>query len=267
MTRECRECGREFESKRGLDSHIGHMHPNAKRREIQCDYCGDTRQVLKCNSDPNTRDFCDGDCRSAFMSDFMTGENNPSWDGGKTTIECEWCGDRFDVTPAAVERTQYCSKGCYGNAMSARKTEQTPNYQGGRAEVKCKNCSELFNVKQARVDVATYCSTECMAEGYKEITGEDHPAWEGGTIDYYGPNWQEQRRKALERDNYTCQDCGVGKDEYEWIDVHHIQPLSNFSGEGRPDYERANRLGNLVTLCRPCHRKWEGMAGLRPDTR
>lgn len=201
------------------------------------------------------------------MEGRLTGVDNPSWNGGDVTMECEWCSGEFDVTPAAVERSRYCSKECYGKAMSARDKEDTPNYQGGLVEIECAACNQLFEVKPAREDRATYCSTECMAEGYTEITGEDHPAWSGGTVDYYGPNWQQQRQKALERDDYTCQDCGVTKDGYEWIDVHHIRPISTFIDGGRPDYERANRLDNLVTFCRPCHRRWEKIPGLKPDNR
>jgi len=69
--------------------------------------------------------------------------------------------------------------------------------------------------------------------------------------DYYrGSNWHKQREKALERDGYRCQICKkkVGKRSRDY-GVHHITPYREYGS----DYERANRLSNLITLCRHCH--------------
>ncbi|WP_155118167.1 homing endonuclease associated repeat-containing protein [Halorubrum sp. T3] len=90
----------------------------------------------------------------------------------------------------------------------------------------------------------------------------------------YGPNWREQRRQALERDDYECQTpwCEmtqadhqeqVGKD----ISVHHLLPRKFFVGpDGRFDYEQANRVSNLVTVCSKHHLIWEAVAPQRLDT-
>lgn len=89
--------------------------------------------------------------------------------------------------------------------------------------------------------------------------GENAPNWKGGHASDYGSNWKRQRDKARARDNNTCQDCG-----HEWqegeirLDVHHIIPLKEFDVP-----EEANDLDNLITLCRECHKKWEGIP-LRP---
>lgn len=79
-----------------------------------------------------------------------------------------------------------------------------------------------------------------------------------GTVDY-GPDWPEQREKALERDNWICQDpnCDVTDEEHrgmhgQGLDVHHIKKVRLFEKE-----EDAHRLENLVALCRACHVKWE----------
>lgn len=92
--------------------------------------------------------------------------------------------------------------------------------------------------------------------------GENSPFWEEGYDHYYGPNWQEKREEARSRDNYRCQDCGVHEDELDIpLHVHHINPLKNFD-----DVEEANKLTNLVSLCQPCHNRWEGIP-LKPDNR
>lgn len=58
-----------------------------------------------------------------------------------------------------------------------------------------------------------------------------------------------ERLAALERDCYTCQDCGfAGQPGYAQgtLQVHHIKP-SRLGG--------SNELDNLVTLCTACHKK------------
>jgi transposase len=85
------------------------------------------------------------------------------------------------------------------------------------------------------------------------------PNWKGGYASDYGSNWKRMRNKARKRDNNTCQYCGYEREDGEkHLDVHHIIPLKKFD---KP--EKANTLNNLITLCRSCHNKWEGIP-LRP---
>jgi len=96
-------------------------------------------------------------------------------------------------------------------------------------------------------------------------TAEDHPAWKKNQHDYYGPNWDEKSLKARLRDQARCQSCGDSDAEsleaYGSINfVHHIIPRSEyFNDEGVFDYETANRLTNLITLCPSCHGELEGL--------
>lgn len=268
MTQECPKCDREFANERGVNAHIGHAHPEYKQQSVECHVCGDQKTIPQCQYELSERFFCGQSCRHEFMADHMEGDNNPSYNGGKVTISCERCGEAVKVTPALEDRKRYCSKSCYTKAMSERSGEQTPNYQGGKREIQCEECDSTFAVKKAREDIATYCSRECMGSAYERLRrGEGSPSWAGGAVDYYGPNWDEQRRRALDRDGYSCQDCGVSREEFDWIDVHHIFPIKRFISETHADYESANRLGNLITLCRGCHKKWETMTGLQPDNR
>jgi transposase/predicted RNA-binding Zn-ribbon protein involved in translation (DUF1610 family) len=89
--------------------------------------------------------------------------------------------------------------------------------------------------------------------------GEDNPMWKGGANDYYGPSWYAARRQARERDGYTCQRCGMTDEEHleeyhQELHVHHIQPFRTFQ-----DHQNANKLDNLITLCRDCHDSLEGL--------
>ena len=80
--------------------------------------------------------------------------------------------------------------------------------------------------------------------------GPNSPSWKGGCVDYYGPNWDQQRSLAIKRDNGQCRRCGLSEVEMGHApDVHHLRKLRLFKG----DYEAGNALTNLVTLCPPCH--------------
>ncbi|WP_254838063.1 helix-turn-helix domain-containing protein [Natronomonas marina] len=112
---------------------------------------------------------------------------------------------------------------------------------------------------------------------WEEVSDENHPARKEdiGDYRYYGPNWNEQRRKALQRDTPNngsepvCQRCGMCMSEHEeqhgvGLHVHHIVPLREFEdGDGDVDYEKANRLENLITVCMDCHVTWENCQPLR----
>lgn len=64
-----------------------------------------------------------------------------------------------------------------------------------------------------------------------------------------GPDWEEFRLAALERDGYICQDCGFTDFTGSKLHVHHIIPWH---------LRQVNELRWLVTLCRQCH-------GRRPE--
>jgi len=118
------------------------------------------------------------------------------------------------------------------------------------------------------------------AAGYEPVGRPSGPAngnWKADSKDerrYYGPNWKTQRAKALERDSYVCQTPGCDWSQTahreafgKGLHVHHIQPLSSFEDSSDDvDFERANRLENLVTVCVQHHRLWERVSPLRPDT-
>jgi hypothetical protein len=120
-----------------------------------------------------------------------------------------------------------------------------------------------------------------MTAGYEPHTpfrGSDHPRWVGGKERdrlWYGPKWSQQRERAVQRDGFECQrpNCDhtrashrnqYGRD----LHVHHIVPLRSFRDEtGEIDYEQANALDNLVTLCIEHHARWEQISPLQPDIR
>jgi 5-methylcytosine-specific restriction endonuclease McrA len=79
--------------------------------------------------------------------------------------------------------------------------------------------------------------------------------WRGGYDYYQNSLWLETRKKALQRDDPTCQGCGASRDELDGpLDVHHVIPINEHES-----FESATYLDNLITMCQSCHQRWEGV--------
>lgn len=76
-------------------------------------------------------------------------------------------------------------------------------------------------------------------------TGKNHPCWNGGvsTLPYGTEFTRKFKRMLRERDNYTCQSCGITQSEYgRTLQIHHI------------DHDKLNNNPtNLVTVCGSCN--------------
>lgn len=120
------------------------------------------------------------------------------------TLQCNVCGDDYEVTPSRADSSKYCSQDCYGESLSGRNEENYTTYECGhcgdefealksrdrdycsndcltasqrnRTTIECANCGEDFEVIKSQVDWRVCCSYECMGEQMsEEQTGEDHP--------------------------------------------------------------------------------------------
>lgn len=86
----------------------------------------------------------------------------------------------------------------------------------------------------------------------------DSTAFDGGDSEFQrDPNWEDKRERRLEIDNHECQDCGVHEDNYyRSLDVHHLTKKQEFvRDDGSVDWEAANAMKNMVSLCQSCHVK------------
>jgi len=62
------------------------------------------------------------------------------------------------------------------------------------------------------------------------------------------PGLADIRSLVLKRDGWLCQRCRISVD-YDTVEIHHIRPVKQFR---KPT--NANKLSNLQTLCRTCHK-------------
>ncbi len=74
----------------------------------------------------------------------------------------------------------------------------------------------------------------------------------------YGPDWPRISLAVRTRDGFRCQVCGVPEAAGREHDVHHKIPFRAF-----PSAAEANRLDNLITLCRVDHRRAEQNVRIR----
>jgi len=190
------------------------------------------------------------------------------------TAECPTCGDEFDTKHgmrihhygAHGERLpnrtcQSCGKQFYDDESKRTYCDEcdppttpsgqdNPNWKGGKPKKSCDYCGETYHTYRDN----RFCSRECFRIWWSEQTRNDgNPMWSGGVKVGYTGTWAKIRRRALERDNHTCQSCGATRDELgQEPDVHHIVPVREHD-----DPEQAHRLDNVICLCRSCHRKVE----------
>lgn len=212
-------------SEQGVKIHYGRTHEGTIGGvEFECAWCSTKDRTDQHHIDRAENNFCSPECRDYWRSENLVGEDAGGWQGGgKTEIECHYCGS----------------------------TEKKWECHIGRSD-------------------RTFCNPTCYGKWESETgirSGEQNGRWKGGggRRRYYGPNWHQQRRRAKERDDYCCRRCGMSENKSidelgRELDVHHLRPLRTFAPlETDDDWSTANALSNLLTLCRRCHREWEGI--------
>ena len=77
----------------------------------------------------------------------------------------------------------------------------------------CKRCGEEYDRHVSNADGSKWCSLECQQGTF---SGEQ-------IVEHGDKDWYEIRRRALERDDYECQNCGAGvgrQSETSTADAH-----------------------------------------------
>ena len=242
--RICLVCGTAFDphgSESKFCSQACAHHSQKRQIELICKECGKAFSVKRTH---RYQKFCTARCREQF---------NAAQPEKRETRVCLGCGKDFECY---INRsTRYCSRKC---ALSAPKD--------GIVTLTCQECGSPYQVSRffATKRSSRWCSRECMGAGMSKLKrGALNPNYRGVTVRYRGANWRHQSHLARIRDGNRCQVCHkkIGRKPHDY-GVHHIGPYREFNG----DWEKANDLSNLVTLCTSCHTKVEigGLACPRP---
>lgn len=133
----------------------------------------------------------------------------------------------------------YCSHKC--NILEMKKNAFNFN---------CKICGVTVYTQPSQMKYRNRitCSKECLGK-YRRIEAEKRRRELGYTkhqldrLERYSPEMKKWRIAVFERDNYTCQLCGI---RGNYIEADHIKPFAYFE-------ELRYTLSNGRTLCRPCH--------------
>lgn len=221
---DCNICDKSFDNRHGLNVHYGRVHPEYDDYE---------------------------------KGDFNSGENNPMYGRDRPDVKGEKNPAKREqvrkkISEFAKSRDRDDMEGENNPAKRKEVREKISKALSGRelTEEHKRNLADSLRGKPNPHPDGCTCSFHSNEPTY-DMSGENNPRWKGGYEPYYGTSWSNAREKARERDNYTCQVCGLTENELgQEVDVHHIIPFFEFGVE---NHKEANSLDNLVCLCRICH--------------
>lgn len=245
VIRTCETCGKTYRTKtnhniRFCSRECWRKDHAAQTTTLVCEYCGKT--YTKPTIRIGLGKFCSRQCAAK-------GRKQPP-PAQTFTYTCQRCGKTF--TRERNKPYKFCSHQC---SHKGRKQPRGITL----AENTCEQCGQTY--QRTPATIGKFCSSACWGKWHAEHdSGENSPFWKGGTTEYRGPNWRKQKAAARKRDGHRCQHCGVSEDEIgQHLDVHHVKPFREFGyiPDQNDNYRQANKLSNLLTLCRSCHLKVE----------
>lgn len=166
---------------------------------------------------------------------------------------------------SAAARQQILRQGGVPNAVkfTSERSVGKANWKWRGGLPKCVDCGKSLGAYRAKRCVQCEGKTRIGIQRPIEVSlkqsasakrGADHPRWRGGQAIrksfWQSLEYKTWRRKVYERDNYTCQRCGIysKKGRPADLNAHHIKPQSEFP-------ELRCEVANGLTLCRDCHQK------------
>lgn len=181
-------------------------------------------------------------------------------------LVCVTCGNEFE---GKKSDSKNCSKECRVKAGHIKRKQVNDEKLAQKLKQiqpkQCLNCNEMFIPYVSKQDTQVYCGSECQQKYLHKLRTEKpgyHEQRAAYKREWYSENIEEKRAinrfyayknrydgnfiPALERDNYTCTECG--ETDREKLHVHH----KDHSGK---TYNPNHALDNLQTLCKHCHAK------------
>lgn len=133
--------------------------------------------------------------------------------------------------------------------------ENNPNWNGGKR--RCIDCNKQLSSRSLKVNRCIKCAAKLRA-------GENNCNWKGGVTKLAEQirkcfKYRQWRSDIFERDNYTCQECGI---RGTFLEAHHIKEFSKIMAENNIKTleqalacEELWNINNGQTLCKECHKK------------
>jgi len=254
----CPKCDANFSSEHGLKIHYGCVHNGSLATSWVCDWCGSKFQRPDSEVTGDSV-FCSVECMGEYQEETRGGESHPQYISEKPIIECEQCGDEFEVQPARKHR-KYCSKKCHNLSLAEEEQGQASHFwKGGKETSECEYCGDTIRRHPSQMRERSFCDRECFSLWRSENwNGRDHHNWRGGKSVYdavkkllTSQSWNSVAGQYREHVDGCCEMCGDSVDEAsggDQLDVHHIIPIMAGGTNG---------IWNLMALCRSCHVKVE----------
>lgn len=183
--------------------------------------------------------------------------------------KCQTCGNLYTKKTTCSKKeweySKYCSRRCINIGRSAWNKGIKGSVRPNKTSFKKgdERCVGNQNAKgHAPWNKGKTWSKETREKISKALmgrptgrTGVKSNFWKGGKSSEYTKlknsiEWKNWRRSVFERDDYTCQECGIrsGNGKAVWIHPHHLKSRTEFP-------ELQFNVDNGQTLCRDCHRK------------
>lgn len=213
----------------------------AKVNEIKCPICNWARMTGWIHFLAVKRGAASGRCHSCSLKG-----NNHGFQKGFSIRR----GVR--LTDSQKERLRLCNLGKKQSAQTIEKRVSklrgslNTSWKGGKPD--CIFCGKKLASRYTKNQLCIQCFT-------KTNTGAKNPAWKGGitkesTKLRNSGKYAEWRRHVFQRDDYTCQACGIRSTKGKSVFLHadHELPFAYFP------MLRLEIL-NGRTLCKDCHKK------------
>lgn len=206
----------------------GNYREETKNINVVCRLCG-----KKFTAKRKTRQFCSKICISR-------NNNKPKGKRVCEYVPCFECSKLVYNPPnKQVYKKRFCSRDC-----------MVINMKKSAFNFPCSICQKPIFIQptQLKYRARSTCSPDCRKKLRDKRTKEKH---ESGVLtkhqldraERYSKKASDWRKLIFERDDYTCQFCGV---RGTYLEADHIKPWAYFP-------ELRYELSNGRTLCKSCH--------------
>jgi len=172
---------------------------------------------------------------------FIKGCNQVPWNKGKIGVYSEEYRKKLSDKHKGLQAAE--KHPMYGKHHSEKTKKHWSNIRKGRV-------SPNKGKRMPKISAAILGQKNPMYgkvpwnKGISYLAGEKHPNWQGGkSFEPYCSKFNDElKEKIRERDNRTCQLCGI-KENGKKLAVHHIH------------YDKENCAPDLISLCERCNSK------------